>query len=742
MQIKIHKKRLLTVLLTLCMVLILLPLSVFASEINYISSVGVNYSKFSYNAGETPLVSAYVTEGNCIVAYEYWREIYQPEEGGVWTGTGRYWYSDSEKMAALSEDKRITQFEAGHTYSYNIVLESYTGSFFSDEKTLVTVGHYDWGLAGHNTNLAIKEMSTELHIYSIYSITFPEESTTTAITTADIEDVKLDYQPGDTPQITARRAGVNPDQYDIIYECWEKRETDDYNTVRTVAYWYSDDKNYSEGDSRFDTFERGGRYRYSIKLKAKDGYVFDSSLSRGDVFLNGKTLPYDSYILVMDNGNTCLITYGTETYPYEIIEAIRLDAIISFSAGEKPRFSTGDAGPYIVTEHQRWNIKDVGGYGVSSDESLNEGFDRNGKLITEFKDGTTYTYGLYFRLSSLGKKEGYRFGENTKLYINGNEIPLTQITVDISGTTFWLSNVLYMTPTPTSVELQKIDEVEIEGATVSFKDGDKPVFTGKVPQNASYIYQSEGWENKDGAGVNSDELLDEAYEKHIDTFKSSEAYQYLLCLKAGTGYYFTADTKIKINGSLYNYTLASYDTDYDSTGKIYTLRARTDLTMTPLAPDVKPEYKVTEGENGSWTQSSDGTLKFVANGDFAKFTGVKVDGILIDADKYTAVSGSTVITLKKDFLSTLSVDKHTLTVVYKDGECSTEFIIKANQNGGETQPGVKETEEEEEEQEEQENLNSPLTGDNSNPALWLTLLLISGGAVIGIMIAGRKEKTE
>ena len=36
----------------------------------------------------------------------------------------------------------------------------------------------------------------------------------------------------------------------------------------------------------------------------------------------------------------------------------------------------------------------------------------------------------------------------------------------------------------------------------------------------------------------------------------------------------------------------------------------------------------------------------------------------------------TVITLKKDYLSTLSVGKHTLTIVYNDGECSTEFEIK------------------------------------------------------------------
>lgn len=53
-----------------------------------------------------------------------------------------------------------------------------------------------------------------------------------------------------------------------------------------------------------------------------------------------------------------------------------------------------------------------------------------------------------------------------------------------------------------------------------------------------------------------------------------------------------------------------------------------------------------------------------------------MDGTLIGADKYTAITGSTLVTLKKDYLETLSDGKHTLTVVYTDGECTTEFEVK------------------------------------------------------------------
>lgn len=89
-----------------------------------------------------------------------------------------------------------------------------------------------------------------------------------------------------------------------------------------------------------------------------------------------------------------------------------------------------------------------------------------------------------------------------------------------------------------------------------------------------------------------------------------------------------------------------------------------------------PTYNFIDGANGEWIKNSGKDLGFKADGEFSKFTGVKVDGTLIGADKYTAITGSTLVTLKKDYLETLSVGKHTLTVVYTDGECTTEFELK------------------------------------------------------------------
>ena len=160
-------------------------------------------------------------------------------------------------------------------------------------------------------------------------------------------------------------------------------------------------------------------------------------------------------------------------------------------------------------------------------------------------------------------------------------------------------------------------------------------------------------------------------------------------------------------------------------------------TVTP--PAITPDYKFLEGANGKWTKSSDKNLAFRANGEFSKFTGVKVDGTKIDADKYTAVSGSTIVNLKKEYLETLSVGKHTLTVVYTDGECSTEFEIKA------ASTTKKDTTDKENKSSKTtaaklDNAKTPKTGDNSNILLWITLLFSSGVVLMGKAFANKKRK--
>jgi len=41
-----------------------------------------------------------------------------------------------------------------------------------------------------------------------------------------------------------------------------------------VAYWYSDDSQYTSSMNKITQFETGKSYMYSLRLKAKDGYAF------------------------------------------------------------------------------------------------------------------------------------------------------------------------------------------------------------------------------------------------------------------------------------------------------------------------------------------------------------------------------------------------------------------------------------------------------------------------------------
>ena len=89
-------------------------------------------------------------------------------------------------------------------------------------------------------------------------------------------------------------------------------------------------------------------------------------------------------------------------------------------------------------------------------------------------------------------------------------------------------------------------------------------------------------------------------------------------------------------------------------------------------------YEVTEGANQNYTITKNNEAKFKINADFRLFDDGKVyvDNELVDPKNYTAESGSTIITLKKEFVDTLSIGEHTLKVVFNDGgEAITTFNV-------------------------------------------------------------------
>lgn len=668
-----------------------------------INNVCIENVKFAYRSGDAPQATAEVYNADADkyeIAYECWQEFENNEPVAAW-------YSDNGSHGSLPT---ITEFESGKRYVYSLMLKPKDGYSFNSETT-VTV----------NGESVKSSLSGEyLYVPAVKTITPTKQNST--LTAVDVENVKLDYQPGDAPRASAKKAGTNQDKYDILFECWEKNEKDANDSMHTVGYWYSDESCYSDGDVRFSTFEKGGRYRYSVKLQAKDGYTFDSNLSDENITLNGASLPFGSWVMVMDDGKTCLIQYGTELRPGQAVEKIDFNARINFDAGDKPSFMTSAVDPFIDLDHERWDANDGSGYGITSSDYWNERY--NGKLITEFEAGKSYTYGVYFKISDLGMEEGYRFDKNTKLYINGEEITLTpdQISIDDSGETIWFMNVLTMTPTTVKV----IDVVEINNVTVSFKDGDKPVFTGKSPEGVKYAYNCEWWELDSKTGAISADFFSGAYENKITAFEAGKTYHYGVYVKAvgyveseNTTYVFGPNTKLKINGEFVNYK--RYEGDA-SDGSDSTMWVLTDLTMTPAADGHTHKYGTEwkHDETNHWHECECGNKADIMAHNFKW---------IVDKEATTAEKGS----------------KHEECTVCGYKEAAVDIPVTDFGNSSDDQPNKPiNTASSESSSADQTNkpINtaSPKTGNTDNMILWIVLLVIGGGAFITATAVDRKKK--
>ena len=90
------------------------------------------------------------------------------------------------------------------------------------------------------------------------------------------------------------------------------------------------------------------------------------------------------------------------------------------------------------------------------------------------------------------------------------------------------------------------------------------------------------------------------------------------------------------------------------------------------------EYKFISGENAVY-QNTD--LVFTLDGDYDLVDKVLINGMELDSNDYTIAKGSTVLTLKDEYLKTLDFAKYKLTVTYTNGSSvTTTFTIGEEQN--------------------------------------------------------------
>lgn len=203
------------------------------------------------------------------------------------------------------------------------------------------------------------------------------------------------------------------------------------------------------------------------------------------------------------------------------------------------------------------------------------------KKIDHFEEGKFYMYSVELRL-----KGDNTVADDCEMNVNGHWVHHIKTVNGVFAPN--ADNMLCEQPID---EWRAIDVIEINGATTTFKAGDKPVFTANVPTGSNSLPQCEFWTGSDGSEVNSVEFWDQNITNHIDVFKPGVTYRYGLYFKPARGFYFTPNTKLKINGVECGYrTGEASEIDPDS-GWIYTLWLDTDLTFTPEAtptPDPQP----------------------------------------------------------------------------------------------------------------------------------------------------------
>lgn len=307
---------------------------------------------------------------------------------------------------------------------------------------------------------------------------------------------------------------------------------------------------------------------------------------------------YDYYIRYAINSKITLVASENEA-----LENLNVnDVKTGYAPGEAPRATAtipaADADKYEIAYECREEME----LDMESGESVPVAFWYSDpakytpgmKKIDHFEEGKFYMYSVELRL-----KGDNTVADDCMMYVNGHWTHHIKTANGVFAPN--ADNMLCEQPID---EWRAIDVIEINGATTTFKAGDKPVFTANVPTGSNSLPQCEFWTGSDGSEVNSQKFWDQNITNHIDVFKPGVTYRYGIYLKSARGFYFTPDTKLVINGQECGYQMGEASVVDPESGCIFTLWLNTDLTFTPEAtpapvdpekpasqPEVKPEPK-------------------------------------------------------------------------------------------------------------------------------------------------------
>ena len=437
----------------------------------------------------------------------------------------------------------------------------------------------------------------------------------------------------------------------------------------------------SDGGSDVDQQEICNTSAIKPSDPKKDGYDF------AGWYLGDTQYTFDTKITT----DITLKAHWTPTSASTAITAATIqDVNFNYQPGDAPRATAAvvaaDQGKYRIADEywQELNENDVAVAVWHSDDGIYSTL----PTITAFESGKKYVYSIL-----LMPERGYDFAREVAATVNGSTVTA------VPGTDGYLSlpHVKTMIPTE-SDNPAAIDLIEINDVTVSFKDGDKPVFTGSVSENAAYAFRCEWWSLDSDTGILSTEPEwgGDIYKNKITAFEAGKTYHYGVYVTAYTAD-ISPDATLKINGQEVNYTRIGDDGDTQS------FWVETELTMTPTADSHTHSYGTAwkyddtnhwhECQCGDKTDTAAHTFKWVTD---------------------------------KEATATEKGTKHEECTVCGYKKAATEIPATGSGSGSASQPT------------KPGSTGSPQTGDSSS-VLWLAILCISGGVLTVLGIASRKK---
>lgn len=431
---------------------------------------------------------------------------------------------DDEIIAQFSSRGNITTENRNIT----MVLDHFESSNLDGD---ILVGDQD---ALENAASGSGNRHLDVHQYQVYQTTYDlivqenndlkEEQ---VITKVDIGNI---WKELDSTKPVAFTGEVNPNS-----DCANQM-------TLTEEFWYSADKFADEpGYDRITSSNprnpiAGQKYTYGVTLTAKDGYFFHAAFGyhgeggatliceahdmSADMWTGALSADQKQLTIYFDNIQTTAIDGGSQdeaTINNAYIENVKFD----YRPGDAPQATAQVWGDTSLDQYEIayecWEEMENGEPVAFwySDESK---YTPSMKKITQFEEGKTYMYSIELR-----EKNGYTFADNCSVTINWIPISATANVVKTVDGLFAMN-----VKTIRLQSTKEISVIEINNATLTFKDGDKPVFTGMVPENAPYKFRCEWWSLDENTGILSSEPEwgGGIYNNKITAFEAGKTYHY------------------------------------------------------------------------------------------------------------------------------------------------------------------------------------------------------------------------